>query len=428
MTQDLSIKSKRQNITQNSNLFWNKTTVNKSIVDLKSGFSCALKYAVSYGLPHLRPFNIGLNGELDLSNIIYIPIDYKGNRKDYKLLPGDVLFNNTNSVELVGKSAIVHEEYEYGFSNHITRIRIRDQEKLDPSWLLLCLRVLWLRGFFAENCNKWIGQAGFNATKLTQVSIPTPPIEIQHHIVSHIKSLLGELKGDHQLLDKMRRDTSRVMEAALTELINEIDKKYPDSPTLGELLSRKYIKILGGGTPSTENEEYWRGSIHWTSPRDMKRWYIDTTYKYISQTALQENKLNLVPEGSVLIVVRGMILAHTLPVGVTKNEVTINQDMKALVPEKNILAEYLGYILRARAPLILQQVETAAHGTRRLKTDTLKNVVIPILSISEQRTIIEHLNFFRAKVYEMGKTMQQDAQLLERLEQSILEKAFQGQL
>ncbi|EDX72675.1 Type I restriction modification DNA specificity domain protein [Coleofasciculus chthonoplastes PCC 7420] len=269
--------------------------------------------------------------------------------------------------------------------------------------------------------------------KETYIPIPFPKdiilsLDVQNRIVSRIESLLGELKGDHQLLDKMRRDTSRVMEATLTELINEIDKKYPDSPTIGELLSSKYIKILGGGTPSTENEEYWGGSIPWTSPRDMKRWYIDTTQKYISQTALQDKKLNIVPEGSVLIVVRGMILAHTLPVGVTKNEVTINQDMKALVPEKNLLSEYLGYILRARAPFILQQVETAAHGTRRLKTDTLKKVVIPIVSISEQRSIIEYLNFFQTKVHEMKNIMQQDAQLLERLEQSILEKAFQGQL
>lgn len=257
---------------------------------------------------------------------------------------------------------------------------------------------------------------------------PSFSLNIQYRIVSRIESLLVELKGDRQLLDEMHRDTSRVMEATLTELIKELDKQYPISPTIDELLSSKHIKILGGGTPPTDNEEYWVGSIPWVSPRDMKRWHIDATQKYISQTALQERNLNLIPEGAVLIVVRGMILAHTLPVGITKNELTINQDMKALVPDESFLPEYLGYILRARAPSILQQVETAAHGTRRLKTDTLKKVTVPIISISAQRRIIEYLDFFQFSVHEMEKVMKQDSQLLEQLEQSILEKAFRGQL
>lgn len=274
-----------------------------------------------------------------------------------------------------------------------------------------------------------------NKEKLARLLVPVPfpndaglSYAIQHRIVSRLESLLAELRGDRQLLDEMRRDTSRVMEATLTEFIKELDKQYPDSPTIGELFSTKHIKILWGGTPPTDNEQYWVGSIPWASPRDMKRWYIDATQKYISQAALQQRNLKLIPEGSVLIVVRGMILAHTLPVGITKNEVTINQDMKALVPDESLLPEYLGYILRARAPSILQQVETAAHGTRRLKTDTLKKVTVPIISISDQRRIIEYLDFFQFSVNEIEKVMKQDTQLLEQLEQSILEKAFRGQL
>jgi type I restriction enzyme S subunit len=162
---------------------WESARIGDCVTDITSGFACAKKHAVSKGLPHLRPFNVGTDGKIDLSEIIHIPDDFKSGVERYYLQAGDILFNNTNSVELVGKSAIVCEPLRCAFSNHITRLRV-DRARLLPEWLVLSLRQLWADGFFASRCRKWIGQAGFNTGMLANVEIPLPPLDEQRRIVA----------------------------------------------------------------------------------------------------------------------------------------------------------------------------------------------------------------------------------------------------
>jgi len=70
-------------------------------------------------IPHLRPMNINVKGDIDLSNLKYV------SRKDYDpLLKGDVLFNNTNSPRLLGKTAVIEKDTNWAYSNHMTRIRL----------------------------------------------------------------------------------------------------------------------------------------------------------------------------------------------------------------------------------------------------------------------------------------------------------------
>jgi type I restriction enzyme S subunit len=236
-----------------------------------------------------------------------------------------------------------------------------------------------------------------NKQKLARILLPIPfpddppkSSSIQRRIVSRIEALLAEVKRSRPLLAHIRRDADVVLRSALAEIIQKLDRRSPESPTLHTLISDGRLIITGGGTPSTANKQYWNGTIPWVSPKDMKSWYIDETQDHISPRALEETAVRLVPKGAVLIVVRGMILAHTFPVSVTAKEVTINQDMKALSPADDLLPEYLAYILRARASSILREVEIAAHGTRRLKTDTLMQVIVPDIPKDSQQRIVAY--------------------------------------
>jgi type I restriction enzyme S subunit len=194
---------------------WDKIRLNDEVIDILSGFSCARKYAVQTGLLHLRPFNIGINGELDLTQQIYVPDDRVSDPVSYYLQKEDILFNNTNSVELVGKSAIVRKPMECAFSNHLTRIRVIDQERLNPQWLLLALRTLWLGGFFAANCNRWIGQAGFAPTKLAELEIPAPLLAEQRRIVTSMERIAEETRAMDALLEHDLRDLDALEQSIL---------------------------------------------------------------------------------------------------------------------------------------------------------------------------------------------------------------------
>ena len=111
----------------------------------------------------------------------------------------------------------------------------------------------------------------------------------------------------------------------------------------------------GGGTPSKANPDFWdNGEIPWVSPKDMKTSELNDSQDKITAKAVEASPAKLVPAGSVLMVVRSGILAHTFPVAIAKIDVTLNQDMKAITPKPGIRPEFLAHQLRALSTLILK--------------------------------------------------------------------------
>ncbi|MBD2777067.1 restriction endonuclease subunit S [Iningainema tapete] len=324
-----------------------------------------------WGFGHTWVSISDLNGEIIMSSKEQIT-DLGVASSNVKLIdPGTVLISFKLTI---GKLGIAGKQIYTNEAIAALPIKIGWQTKFYRDFLFYALKVVPL----SKEVDLSVKGKTLNKKKIAKILLPIPylkeptlSINIQRRIVARIEALLAEVRESRGLINKMRQDAERLMGTALSEVIEKLDEQYPNSPTISQLISSKKIHIEGGGTPSRSNENYWNGLIPWISPKDMKRWYIKDAQEHISHSALQETAVKLIPEGSVLIVVRGMILAHTMPVGINQNEVTINQDMKALVPSNNLLPDYLGYILRTRSPLILQQVETAAHGTKRLKTDTL---------------------------------------------------------
>jgi type I restriction enzyme, S subunit len=133
------------------------------------------------------------------------------------------------------------------------------------------------------------------------------------------------------------------------------------------------IDISSGGTPSKGNPAFWTGNIPWISPKDMKKDFLDDSEDHISETAISESASRLVPANSILVVVRGMILAKRVPIAIALRDVAINQDMKglSLKPDSTISPLFLYAALKSRERLLFSHVSTAAHGTKKLDTDRL---------------------------------------------------------
>jgi type I restriction enzyme S subunit len=160
-----------------------------------------------------------------------------------------------------------------------------------------------------------------------------------------------------------------------------------------------------GGTPSKSRTDFWTGEIPWVSPKDMKVLHISDSQDHVSKAAIHGSSIRVIPPGSLLMVVRGMILARAFPVALTGEEVTINQDMKALIPFEPSTKDYLLVALRAFEKDFLAMIEHSSHGTCKLKTEFLHGFTMPIPPPAEQQRIV-------AKV---GQLMA----LLDRLESQI---------
>jgi len=157
-------------------------------------------------------------------------------------------------------------------------------------------------------------------------------------------------------------------------------------------------QMVSGGTPSKDNPSFWRGSIPWVSPKDMKRREISDSIDHVSELAVSDAGLVRLVPPVALIVVRGMILAHTFPVAITRSPVTINQDMKALRFDSDVNGDYFVYLLEGMSRFVLSLVEEAGHGTKRLRTDLWRAIELFLPTLDEQRAIADFLDQETSKI------------------------------
>jgi type I restriction enzyme S subunit len=148
----------------------------------------------------------------------------------------------------------------------------------------------------------------------------------------------------------------------------------------------------GGGTPSKSRAEFWQnGSIPWLSPKDMGIDVIRDTQDHITQGAVEESSVRLVPSDSVAIVVRSGILERKLPTATTTIPTTLNQDMKAVKPDEGIDSSWVAHFLRASEQEILRNCRKDGTTVASIDSDKFLSTQIPIPPLAEQRRIVTEL-------------------------------------
>ncbi|MCK5232836.1 MAG: restriction endonuclease subunit S, partial [Desulfobulbaceae bacterium] len=143
------------------------------------------------GVPVLRMGNI-FEGELFLNKLKYLP-------KDHKEFPGllleadDLLFNRTNSPELVGKTATyTGKPAPCSFASYLIRVRLL--EGVNPQFLSYYINSLYGRQWIKSVVSQQVGQANVNGTKLQALTVPVPPRREQNALVTEVENRFSVIK------------------------------------------------------------------------------------------------------------------------------------------------------------------------------------------------------------------------------------------
>ena len=153
------------------------------------------------------------------------------------------------------------------------------------------------------------------------------------------------------------------------------------------------VKLLSGGTPNKSKDRYWGGTIPWVSSGEMTQRRISDTELHVTDEGVA-NGTKLVPENTVLVVVRGMSLAKEFRVSLTTRPVTFNQDLKALNPSDRVDPGFLFYYLQSQQHAIRDSATDASHGTKKLETRVLESWPLPVPDLEEQYAIRDILSAY----------------------------------
>lgn len=190
------------------------------IVDyLKTGFAAGKSEQsdAKMGIIQIRPTNINEDRLLCFDKNIYINPNNVNLKEQNLLQTGEVLFNNTNSQELVGKTAFFNIEGEFFCSNHITRIGVK-KEVVNPIYLTYILNLLQKNNVFYNTCTNWNNQSGVNIELLKTYNIPLPDIKLQNQIAEAIKEAFSnKLNKEQDIINEFNKIKAEVEKMILGE-------------------------------------------------------------------------------------------------------------------------------------------------------------------------------------------------------------------
>jgi len=385
------------------------------VTHIQSGFACSKKYETKNGIPHLRPNNIGFNGELDLSKLVHIPAEIVDLTK-YSLKKGDVLFNNTNSKELVGRAALITQDLDYGFSNHITRLRV-NKELITPLWMVLTVNYLWLQGYFLKICQKWIGQAGVNTKMLKSIQIPLPPLPEQKRIVARIEALFSKIDEIKRLRKEANDLAKTLLQSALHEVFSKADEKEWRWVRLGEV-----VQLINGKAfrPSEWSD---------TGLPIIRIQNLNDPNKPFNYCNFKVPRKYIIDNGDILLSWSGTpgtsFGAHKW----NRGKGVLNQHIFKVIFKKEweVNKDYFVYSVNHKLNELIQK----AHGGVGLQHVTKKKIQelqIPLPSLPEQKRIVAYLDSIQQKAQALQKLQTETEKEIERLREAILHKVFRGEL
>ena len=142
---------------------------------------------IKAGYPVLRMNNI-VDGALDISDLKYINTLKESEIENLKLKKGDLIFNRTNSKELVGKMCVFDKDEDYIFASYLIKVKL-DTNKINPYYANYLFNSPILRTQIDATSRQVTGQANINTDELSNFLIPLPPLNIQNELVNKLNKI-----------------------------------------------------------------------------------------------------------------------------------------------------------------------------------------------------------------------------------------------
>ena len=404
-------------------MVWQRAKLESLVSEAISGFACGQR--AESGVIQLRMNNATRQGELDFSNFLRVPRELT-DLEYFSLRVGDVLFNNTNSTEMVGKTGLfVGHAEPVVFSNHFTRIRTRT-ESLNPEYLALWLHQQWLDGLFARICDRWIGQSAVQRNKLLALEIPLPPIQEQRRIARRLREQLDAVAEARAAVQAQLEAAQGIPAALLRSTLNGAAAQSWPFESLGK------VSEIGGGIQKTPDRAPRDFHKQFLTVRNVQRGYLDlTNVERFEVTPAEFQRLRL-QRGDLLIVEGNGSVDHIGRNALFNEDgewIHQNHIIRVRLSRTRLVPEFVSQYLNSHAGRT-QMFEKAmtTTGLYTLSTTKIASLAVPVPPLSEQQEIATRLGVEVSDTTRFCQSLKAQLAAIDQMPAALLREAFAGRL
>ncbi|MGA9316145.1 MAG: restriction endonuclease subunit S [Solirubrobacteraceae bacterium] len=381
------------------------------IEDARPGFASGVESLE--GVFQIRMNNVTREGGWDYSKKRYVPADGKLVDR-FRLEDGDVLFNATNSPELVGKTALVCEPTEpMVFSNHFLRLRADPRRLLQP-YLARWLQLQFERGIFASMCQRWVNQAAVKRDRLLAMTIPLPSLTDQRRIARVLDAADALRTARRDALSRLALLPEAYFLSMFGDPVTNV-QRWPRA-TIGEIGD-----VITGNTPSRAIQSNYGDYIGWVKSDNLggQQTYVTLPTEFLSRTGAKMARV--VGRNAILVTCIAGSPTSIGNLAITDHEVAFNQQINAVVPR------------RVDVKFLYTQLKLCKRLVQLASTGGMKGMVSKsrLMGITLINPPLELQRDFAARFDQVEKAKEQAGQSrshLDALFASLQDRAFKGEL
>jgi type I restriction enzyme S subunit len=351
------------------------------------------------GVNYIKSEAVGYDGRIDRSTFVYIDEVTHEKLKRSQLEEGDILFSMAGA--FLGKTGMVSADMLPANTNQANAIIRLKKNEVNPNFVHYFLRMPETVRY-VNSMSSQSAQPNINLEEIGSLEINLPPLPEQEAIAEILSSLDDKIELNLQTNKTLEEMANALYKHWFVDFGPFKEGKFVESelgmiPEGWEVVKiGDYVETLGGGTPSTTNEEYWaNGDINWYSPTDLtkqKSLFSYYTEKKITDLGLLKSSARLFPSYSLLMSSRATIGLITI----NTKEACSNQGFITLIPNKAFsLFQLHGWLLQ-NMELIISKAngstfkEISKSNFRELKILKAKNLDSYITNAKEIFNLIEN--------------------------------------
>jgi type I restriction enzyme S subunit len=379
-------------------------------------------------IPVLRMGNLQ-GSKIDWKDLVYTSNELEISK--YQLRSGDVLFNRTNTIDLVGKTSIFNGERPAIFAGYLIRINF-DKSLLNPRFLNYCLNAEFSKKYSSKVLSVAVGQANINGQKLKTYPIPLPPTKAEQEAIAEALSDVDALiEALEQLIVKKRLVKQGTMQELLTgkRRLAGFSGKW-EVKTLEELFH------FSGGFTASRDQLSSNGYcyLHYGDIHMSKKTFVDVRSEFHEIPKLNINlkrvsEVSLLNDGDVVFVD-----ASEDDEGASRHVVIVNPDNIPFISglhtivakgKTNELANsYRHYCFQTRA--VKDQFRFYAVGTKvtGISKSNIAKINLPVPPLPEQQAIAKILSDMDTEISAL-ETRREKTRLLK---QGMMQELLTGKI